>query len=140
MGSLYRSLHELLPLFKNGSAPVNSVELGKRGRWRSNVRTYPGASLLGSDARRGLENHPTVKPTAILEDAPLDFTDRGDIIIDRSAARAQLVAAKRNGRGCRGVEFDPTPKSGPFLARSPSSGGDEAGRASRTKFQPHGVR
>src|SRR5271168_2955144 len=45
MGSLYRSQHELLPLFKKGSAPhVNNVELGKRGRWRSNVWTYPGAS------------------------------------------------------------------------------------------------
>ena len=32
MGSLYRSQHELLPLFKKGSAPhVNNVELGKRG-------------------------------------------------------------------------------------------------------------
>ena len=70
MGSLYRSQHELFPLFKMGSAPhVNNVELGKRGRWRSNVWTYPGASSLGSDARRGLEDHPTVKPTAMLEDA-----------------------------------------------------------------------
>ena len=44
MGSLYRSQHELLPLFKKGTAPhVNNVELGKRGRWRSNVWTYPGA-------------------------------------------------------------------------------------------------
>ena len=48
MGSLYRSQHELLPLFKNGSAQhVNNIELGKRGRWRSNVWTYPGASSLG---------------------------------------------------------------------------------------------
>ena len=40
MGSLYRSQHELLPLFKKGEAPhVNNVELGKRGRWRSNVWT-----------------------------------------------------------------------------------------------------
>ena len=62
MGSLYRSQHELLPLFKKGTAPhVNNVELGKRGRWRSNVWTYPGASSLGSDARRGLKDHPTVK-------------------------------------------------------------------------------
>ena len=59
MGSLYRSQHELLPLFKKGSAAhVNNVELGKRGRWRSNVWTYPGASSLGSDARRGLKEHP----------------------------------------------------------------------------------
>jgi ParB/Sulfiredoxin domain/DNA methylase len=61
MGSLYRSQHELLPLFKNGSGPhVNNVELGRRGRWRSNVWSYPGASSLGSDARRGLQDHPTV--------------------------------------------------------------------------------
>jgi DNA modification methylase len=67
MGSLYRSPRELLPLFKKGSAPhVNNVELGKRGRWRSNVWTYPGASSLGSDASRGLKDHPTVKPTALL--------------------------------------------------------------------------
>ena len=66
MGSLYRSQHELLPLFKKGSAPhINNVELGRRGRWRSNVWTYPGASSLGSDARRCLKDHPTVKPTAM---------------------------------------------------------------------------
>ena len=52
---------------------VNNVELGKRGRWRSNVRTYPGASSLGSDARRGLENHPTVvvSNAALVEQVPL---------------------------------------------------------------------
>jgi DNA modification methylase len=109
MGSLYRSQHELLPLFKNGSAPhVNNVELGKRGRWRSNVWTYPGASSLGSDARRGLEDHPTVKPTAMLEDALLDLTDRGDIVIDPFlGSGSTLVAAEKTGRVCRGVELDP---------------------------------
>ena len=61
---------------------VNNVALGKHGRWRSNVWTYPGASSLGSDARRGLEEHPTVKPTAMLEDALLDLTNRGDIVVD----------------------------------------------------------
>jgi DNA modification methylase len=83
VGSLYRSQHELLPLFKKGTAShLNNVELGKRGRWRSNVWTYPGASSLGSETRRGLEDHPTVKPTAMLEDALLDITNRGDIVID----------------------------------------------------------
>ena len=54
MGSLYRSGHELLPLFKKGRAPhLNNVELGRHGRWRSNVWTYPGASTIGSDARQG---------------------------------------------------------------------------------------
>ena len=109
MGSLYRSQHELMPLFKKGSAPhVNNVELGKGGRWRSNVWTYPGASSLGSDARRGLKDHPTVKPTAMLEDALLDISNRGDLVIDpflRSGST--LIAAEKTGRVGRGVELDP---------------------------------
>jgi len=109
MGSLYRSQHELLPLFKKGDAPhVNNVELGKRGRWRSNVWTYPGASSLGSDARRGLQDHPTVKPTAMLEDALLDLTNRGDIVLDPFlGSGSTLIAADKAGRVCRGVELDP---------------------------------
>ena len=90
MGSLYRSQHELLPLFKKGDAPhINNIVLGKRGRWRSNVWTYPGASSLGSDARRGLKEHPTVKPTAMLEDALVDLTNRGEKSSTHSLARAQ---------------------------------------------------
>jgi DNA modification methylase len=97
MGSLYRSQHELLPLFKKGKlAHVNNVNLGKGGRWRSNVWQYPGASSMGSDARKGLRDHPTVKPTAMLEDALLDLTNRDD-----------LVAAEKAGRQCRAVEIDP---------------------------------
>jgi DNA modification methylase len=109
MGSLYRSQHELLPLFKKGYVPhVNNVELGKRGRWRSNVWTYPGASSLGSDARRGLQDHPTVKPTAMLEDALLDLTNRGDVVIDPFlGSGSTLMAAEKTGRLCRGVELDP---------------------------------
>jgi DNA modification methylase len=109
MGSFYRSQHELLLLFKKGSAPhVNNVELGKRGRWRSNVWTYPGASSLGSDSRRGLKDHPTVKPTALLEDALLDLTNRGDMVIDPFlGSGSTLVAANKTGRVCRGVELDP---------------------------------
>jgi len=100
MGSLYRSQHELLPLFKKGTAwHVNNVELGKRGRWRSNVWTYPGASSLGSDARRGLKDHPTVKPTAMLEDALLDLSNRTDIVIDPFlGSGSTLVAADKTGR------------------------------------------
>jgi hypothetical protein len=40
MGSLYRSQHELLPLFKKGKAShINNVKRGKKGRCRSNVWT-----------------------------------------------------------------------------------------------------
>jgi DNA modification methylase len=108
MGSLYRSAHELLPLYKKGNAPhVNNVKLGKRGRWRSNVWTYPGASAFGSDARRGLEDHPTVKPTAMLQDALLDLTNRGDIVLDPFlGSGSTLIAAETVGRVCLGVELD----------------------------------
>ena len=87
---------------------VNNVELGKRGRWRSNLWTYPVASSLGSDARRGLQDHPTVKPTAMLEDALLDLTQRGDIVLDPFlGSGSTLIAAEATGRICRGIELDP---------------------------------
>lgn len=109
MGSLYRSQHELLPFFKKGSAAhVNNINLGKGGRWRSNLWTYPGASSLGSDARRGLQDHPTVKPTAMLEDALLDLTNRGDIVIDPFlGSGSTLIAAYNTGRICYGIELAP---------------------------------
>jgi DNA modification methylase len=127
MGSLYRSQHELLPLFKNGSAPhVNNIEVGKRGRWRSNVWTYPGASSLGSDARRGLKDHPTVKPTAMLEDALLDLSNRGDMVIDPFlGSGSTLIAADKTGRVCRGVELDP-PYVDVIVRRYEAATGDPA--------------
>jgi DNA modification methylase len=109
MGSLYRSAHEFLPLYKKGrAAHVNNVELGRHGRWRSNVWTYPGASSLGSDARTGLRLHPTVKPTAMLADALLDMTHRGEVVLDPFLGSGSTVlAAEKTGRTCRGVEIDP---------------------------------
>jgi DNA modification methylase len=109
MGSLYRSQHELLPLFKKGIAPhVNNVALGKRGRYRSNVWTYPGASSLGSDARKGLEHHPTVKPTAMLEDALIDLSHRNEIILEPfGGSGSTLIACQNTGRICRSIELDP---------------------------------
>ena len=109
MGSLYRSAHELLPLYKKGrAAHVNNVELGRHGRWRSNVWTYPGASSLGSDAPKGLRSHPTVKPVSMLEDALLDVTHRGEIVLDPFLGSGSTVmAAEKAGRTCRGVEIDP---------------------------------
>ena len=109
MGSLYRSQHELFPLFKKGDAlHLNNVDLGKKGRWRSNLWTYPGASSLGSDARKGLQDHPTVKPCAMLADALLDVTNRGDIVLDPFlGSGSTLIAAERTGRRCRGLEIDP---------------------------------
>ena len=45
MGSLYRSQHELVFVFKTGSGPHrNNVQLGRFGRNRSNVWRYPGVN------------------------------------------------------------------------------------------------
>ena len=95
-------------MFKFGTQPhVNNVQLGKSGRWRSNLWTYPGASSLGSDARAHLGDHPTVKPRAMLEDALLDVTNRGDIVIDPfCGSGSTLVAAETTGRRCRAIEID----------------------------------
>lgn len=107
-GSLWRSAHELYPVFKKGTAAhINNVALGKHGRWRSNVWTYPGGSSLGSDSRDGLKLHPTVKPRAMLEDALLDVTNRGDLVIDCfCGSGSMLVAAETTGRRCRAIEID----------------------------------
>jgi DNA modification methylase len=109
MGSLWRSQHEFLPFGKKGTAShTNNVELGKHGRWRSNVWFYPGASTLGSDSRDGLNVHPTVKPVALLEDALLDISDRGEIVLDCFlGSGSTLIAAERIGRRCLGIEIDP---------------------------------
>jgi DNA modification methylase len=109
MGSLYRSQHELLPLFKKGTAfHVNNISLGKRGRYRSNVWSYPGASSLGSDARRGLQEHPTVKPTAMLQDALIDLSNRDEIILEPfGGSGSTLIACEKTGRRCRCIELDP---------------------------------
>jgi DNA modification methylase len=109
MGSLYRSQHELLPLFKKGGSPhINSIDLGRKGRWRSNVWTYPGASSFGSDARQGLQDHPTVKPVAMLVVTLHDLTNRGDIVLDLFlGSGSTLMAAEKTGRCPRGVELDP---------------------------------
>jgi DNA modification methylase len=107
-GSFWRSQHELLPVFKKGKAPhVNNVELGRFGRWRSNVWSYPGASTLGSDAREGLASHPTVKPRALLADALLDVSNRDEIVLEPFAGSGStLLAAERVGRICRAIEID----------------------------------
>lgn len=107
-GSLWRSQHELIPVFKKGQAPhLNNVQLGRRGRWRSNVWPYAGASSLGSDAREGLSDHPTVKPRALLEDALLDVSRRDEIVLDPFAGSGStLVAAEAVGRVCRAIEID----------------------------------
>ncbi len=111
MGSLYRSQHELIAVFKNGKAPHrNNVELGKHGRYRTNVWQYAGANSFARKGDEGnlLAMHPTVKPVAMVVDAILDCSARGDIILDPYiGSGTTLMASERAGRICYGMELDP---------------------------------
>lgn len=110
MGSLYRSQHEFVFVFKNGEAPhTNNVQLGKYGRSRSNVWQYPGINNFGRGTEEGnlLAMHPTVKPVALVADAILDCSNRGDIVLDAFlGSGSTLIACERTGRRCYGIEID----------------------------------
>jgi len=109
MGSFYRSKHELVFMFKKGTAPhINNVELGRFGRSRTNVWDYPGANSLTGKYGRDLALHPTVKPVALVADAILDASRRGDIILDPFAGSGStILAAEKTGRRARAIELDP---------------------------------
>jgi DNA modification methylase len=109
MGSLYRSQHELVFVFKSGTKPhINNVELGRFGRNRTNVWNYAGASSFGSNRDAELSMHPTVKPLSMVADAILDCSKRGGIVLDAFAGSGTtLIAAERTGRRAYGIELDP---------------------------------
>lgn len=109
MGSLYRSQHELVFVFKKGTKPhINNVKLGKHGRYRTNVWEYAGINSFGESRDEDLATHPTVKPVKLVEDAILDCSKRGGIILDAFAGSGTtLVAAHRAGRVGYGLELDP---------------------------------
>jgi hypothetical protein len=100
MGSLYRSQHELVFVFKNGTAPhINNVELGRFGRSRSNVWNYAGVNTFGKERDSELAMHPTVKPLALVADAILDCSKRSGIVLDAFAGSGTtLIAAEKTGR------------------------------------------
>jgi DNA modification methylase len=108
MGSLYRSQHELVFVFKRGSGPhVNNIALGRHGRNRTNVWNYPGFNSFGKDRESELAMHPTVKPVALVADAILDCSKRGAIILDPFAGSGTtLIAAEKTGRRGYGIEID----------------------------------
>ena len=110
MGSLYRSQHELALIYKNGNAShQNNVQLGRFGRYRTNVWQYGGIQTM----RHGEEGdllamHPTVKPTQMIADAILDCSKRHDIILDPFlGSGTTLLACDRIGRRCYGMELAP---------------------------------
>lgn len=108
-GSFYRSQHELIFVYRNGTTPHrNNVELGRHGRNRSNVWRYAGVNTFRAGRMDDLAVHPTVKPVAMVADAIRDCTKRGDIVIDAfMGAGTTILAAERVGRRAFGIEIDP---------------------------------
>lgn len=109
MGSLYRSKHEMVFVYRVGDAPhTNNVELGRHGRNRTNVWDYASVNSMRGSRREDLELHPTVKPVAMVADAICDVTRQGELVLDIFlGSGTSLVAAERVGRRFRGLDIDP---------------------------------
>jgi hypothetical protein len=109
MGSFYRSKHELVFVWKNGTSPhINNFELGQHGRTRTNIWDYPG--ITGGHAGRleELAMHPTVKPVAMVADAIKDCSRRGGLVLDPFCGSGTiLIAAEKTSRKARALEIDP---------------------------------
>lgn len=127
MGTFYRSRHELIFAYKNGTAPhVNSFELGQHGRYRTNVWQYKGVNTLKSGRQEELALHPTVKPVQMIADAIKDVSGRGDIVVDLfGGSGSTLIAAHKTGRQARVCEIDPQ-YCDRIIARYESFAKDEA--------------
>lgn len=109
MGSLYRSKHEMVFVYRvPGASHINAVELGKHGRYRTNVWDYASVNSLKGSRRQDLDLHPTVKPVAMVADAICDVTRQGDLVLDIFlGSGTSLIAAERVGRAFRGLDIDP---------------------------------
>lgn len=108
-GSFYRSQHELIAVFKAGSAPhINNFGLGSEGRYRTNVLDYPGGSSLNKTRKEELDMHPTVKPIPLIADLIKDCSRRNGVVLDLfGGSGTTLLAAEETGRAGRVIELDP---------------------------------
>lgn len=109
MGTFYRSKHELIFVFKQGTGEhINSFGLGETRRYRTNVWDHAGISSISADRGDELAMHPTVKPVTLVADAIRDCSKRGHIILDCfGGSGSTLIAAEKTGRSARLIEFDP---------------------------------
>jgi hypothetical protein len=109
MGSFYRSKHELIFVFRKGSAAhINNFALGQHGRYRTNVWDYAGVNSMRAGRDEELAMHPTVKPVAMVADAMRDCSRRGGIMLDAfSGSGTTIIAAEQSGREARAIELDP---------------------------------
>ena len=131
-GSFYRSQHELIGVFRVGAAPhLNTIELGRHGRNRSNVWHYAGANTFRAGRLSDLRAHPTVKPVAMIAEAMKDCTRRNEIVLDTfCGSGTTILAAERVDEGRRDLNNPST-----HMSTSPSAHGRRAGAG--TPWTPH---
>ena len=80
------------------------------GRNRSNVWTDAGVNTFGKGRKEALAAHPTVtvKPVALVADALLDCTARGDVVLDQFVGSGTtILAAEKVARLGVGIEYEP---------------------------------
>ena len=109
LGTFYRSKHELIFVFKSGTAPhINNFGLGGDGRYRTNVWDYPGVNIRRPGGRTDLQMHPTAKPVAMIMDAIKDCSHGKGIVVDPfSGSGTAIIACQRTRRIARAMELDP---------------------------------
>lgn len=109
MGNLYRSQYEAICVFKNGTSPhINNVELGKNGRYRTNVWNHKGVGVTNPKSLELLKLHPTVKPVGLLHEILLDASAPNDIVLDCfGGSGSTLIACEQAKRNARLIEIDP---------------------------------
>ena len=109
MGTFYRSRHELIFAYKNGTAShINNFELGQHGRYRTNVWSYRGVNTFRPGRLEELSLHPTVKPVQLIVDAIKDVSARGGIVLDLfGGSGSTVIAAHKTGRRGYLCELDP---------------------------------
>lgn len=105
----YRSQHELVCVFKHGTAPhIDNFGLGDTGRYRTNVLTHPGSNTFRKGRDEDLAAHPTVKNFSLIADLIRDCSRRGGIILDNfGGSGTTMLAAEWTGRRARLIEIDP---------------------------------
>ncbi|WP_457939290.1 DNA methyltransferase [Mesorhizobium sp. 10J20-29] len=111
MGSLYRQQTEFVHVFKNGedSVPhIHNIQLGRHGRYRTTLWTYAGVNSFRRGRNEDLNDHPTVKPWAMVADAIKDCTGHGETVLDAfCGSGTTIIAAEKVGRKAYGIELDP---------------------------------
>ena len=135
MGTFYRSRHELIFVFKHGTAPhCNTFELGQHGRYRTNVWQYRGVNSRGADRLADLAQHPTVKPVHLIADALRDVSGRGEIVLDGfGGSGSTLIVAAKTGRPA-------SARSTPSIATASSPAGRPMPRTTPRGWTPEGPR